>query len=83
MTALVKAELLKLRTLRSTAYAGAGLLLITLLTAGVPVAVHLWKGQVHAFPVLGDLLPESSAALDQVAGFVEEALGVRRLRAVS
>ena len=35
MTALVKAELLKLRTLRSTAYAGAGLLLITLLTAGL------------------------------------------------
>ena len=51
--------------------------------AGVPVALHLWRGQVHAFPVLGDLLPESSAALDQVAGFVEEALGVRRLRAVS
>ncbi len=51
--------------------------------AGVPVALHLWKGQVHAFPVLGDLLPESSAALDQVAGFVEDALGVRRLRAVS
>jgi ABC-2 type transport system permease protein len=35
MIALVKAELLKLRTLRSTAYAAAGLLLITLLTAGL------------------------------------------------
>ena len=35
MIALVKAELLKLRTLRSTLYAGAGLLLITLLTAGL------------------------------------------------
>ena len=35
MIALVKAELLKLRTLRSTFYAGAGLLLITLLTAGL------------------------------------------------
>ncbi len=51
--------------------------------AGVPVTLHLWKGQVHAFPVLGDLLPESGAALDQVAGFVGDALGVRRLRAVS
>jgi ABC-2 type transport system permease protein len=35
MIALVRAELMKLRTLRSTAYAGAGLLLITLLTAGL------------------------------------------------
>ena len=51
--------------------------------AGVPVVLHLWKGQVHAFPVLGHLLPESSAALDQVAGFVEDALAVRRLSAVS
>ena len=35
MIALVHSELLKLRTLRSTAYAAAGLLLITLLTAGL------------------------------------------------
>jgi ABC-2 type transport system permease protein len=35
MIALVGSELLKLRTLRSTAYAAAGLLLITLLTAGL------------------------------------------------
>jgi ABC-2 type transport system permease protein len=35
MIALVRAELLKLRTLRSTAWAAAGLLLITLLTAGL------------------------------------------------
>ena len=35
MIALVRSELLKLRTLRSTAYATAGLLLITLLTAGL------------------------------------------------
>jgi acetyl esterase/lipase len=51
--------------------------------AGVPVHLHLWQGQVHAFPVLGNLLPESAAALDQVASFVGRALGVRRLRAVS
>lgn len=50
--------------------------------AGVPVALHVWKGQVHAFPVLGHLLPESSAALDLVATFVGEVLGVRRLRAM-
>ena len=35
MIALVHSELIKLRTLRSTAYAAAGLLLITLLTAGL------------------------------------------------
>src|SRR3954452_9651972 len=35
MIALVRSELLKLRTLRSTAWAAAGLLLITLLTAGL------------------------------------------------
>src|SRR3954451_3523117 len=35
MIALVRSELLKLRTLRSTAWAAAGLLLITLLTDGL------------------------------------------------
>jgi ABC-2 type transport system permease protein len=35
MIALVHSELIKLRTLRSTAYAAAGLLVITLLTAGL------------------------------------------------
>ena len=38
MTALVRSELLKLRTLRSTGYAAAGLLAITLLTAGFAIA---------------------------------------------
>ena len=61
----------------------AELMFERLQAVGVPVRLHLWKGQVHAFPVLGHLLPESSAALDQVAAFVDEALGVRRLRAVS
>jgi hypothetical protein len=37
MIALVRSELLKLRTLRSTAWAAAGLLLITLLTAGFAI----------------------------------------------
>lgn len=49
---------------------------------GVPVATHIWEGQVHAFPVLGDLLPESSRAIDLVADFVQHRVGVRRLRAV-
>ena len=54
-----------------------------LVAAGVAVTLHLWQGQVHAFPVLGNFLPESAAALDQVAAFVGRVLGVRRLRAVS
>ena len=48
MTALVQAELLKLRTLRSTAYAAAGLLLITLLTAGLAMGDAGDEGLQHA-----------------------------------
>lgn len=46
--------------------------------AGVPVALHVWEGQVHAFPVLAHFLPESRAALDLVEAFVAQVLGVRR-----
>jgi acetyl esterase/lipase len=38
--------------------------------AGVPVELHIWEGQVHAFPVLANLLPESRAALDRIGAFV-------------
>lgn len=52
--------------------------------AGVSVSTHVWEGQVHAFPVLGGLLPESSEALDLVADFVQQRVGSRpRLRAVA
>jgi ABC-2 type transport system permease protein len=44
MIALVRAELLKLRTLRSTAWAAAALLLITLLTAGLAMGDAGGKG---------------------------------------
>ena len=44
MIALVRSELLKLRTLRSTAYAAAGLLLITLATAGLAMGDAGSKG---------------------------------------
>lgn len=43
--------------------------------AGVPVELHVWRGQVHAFPVLAHLLPESREALGLVCGFVEAAVG--------
>lgn len=45
--------------------------------AGVPVTTHVWEGQVHAFPVLGDLTPESSHAVDLISAFVRERVGVR------
>jgi acetyl esterase/lipase len=38
--------------------------------ADVPVTLQIWSGQIHAFPVLGDLLPESRAAIQEIAGFV-------------
>ena len=44
MIALIRAELLKLRTLRSTLWAAAGLLLITLLTAGLAMGDAGAKG---------------------------------------
>ncbi|MDN5892508.1 MAG: alpha/beta hydrolase [Nocardioides sp.] len=53
--------------------------------AGVPVDLHIWEGQVHAFPVLAEMLPESSQALDEADHVVEGVLDVasRTLHAVS
>jgi len=42
---------------------------------GVTVETHLWRGQVHAFPVLADALPESRAALRLAAQFARTAIG--------
>ncbi|MBO0856438.1 MAG: alpha/beta hydrolase [Nocardia sp.] len=41
-----------------------------LTAAGVPNALELWRGQVHAFPSVLPNLPESRAALARVARFV-------------
>ncbi|HEX3780714.1 MAG TPA: alpha/beta hydrolase [Pseudonocardiaceae bacterium] len=38
--------------------------------AGVPCTLQIWAGQVHAFPVLGDLLPESRAAIHEIGVFI-------------
>jgi len=51
--------------------------------AGVPVELHVWDGQVHAFPVLTRLLPESRAALALVCDFVLTAVGDARSRRVA
>ena len=42
---------------------------------GVEVETHLWRGQVHAFPVLADALPESKEALQLAAAFARRAVG--------
>jgi acetyl esterase/lipase len=42
-----------------------------LAAADVPVTLQIWTGQVHAFPVLGDLLPESTAAIQEIGDFVQ------------
>ena len=38
--------------------------------ADVPCELQVWEGQVHAFPVLGNLLPESRAAIAEIGRFV-------------
>lgn len=42
---------------------------------GVTVETHLWKHQVHAFPVMADLFPESRQALQLAADFARRAIG--------
>jgi acetyl esterase/lipase len=44
-----------------------------LASAGVPHQLHVWPGMIHAFPILGKLLPESRAVLSEVSAFVVEA----------
>ncbi|UYM06655.1 alpha/beta hydrolase [Solicola gregarius] len=41
-----------------------------LTASGVPCTLRVWRGQVHAFPVLGNLVPESRAAIADIASFV-------------
>ena len=42
--------------------------------AGVPCELQVWPGQVHAFPVLAELLPESRAAVHGIGAFVRTVL---------
>ena len=70
MIALVRSELLKLRTLRSTAWAAAALLAITLLTAGLAMGDAGSKG--YSSPVQ---LRETILAIGYVAVFFLAVLG--------
>jgi len=40
-----------------------------LLDSGVECTLQVWEGQVHAFPVLADVNPESLAAIEEIAQF--------------
>jgi monoterpene epsilon-lactone hydrolase len=42
---------------------------------GVEVETHIWRKQIHAFPVLADVLPESEMALQLAADFARRAVG--------
>ncbi len=47
---------------------------------GVEVETHLWRGQVHAFPVMADALPEAREALQLAANFARRAVGEPEIR---
>ena len=49
---------------------------------GVPCTLQIWAGQIHAFPVLGDLLPESRAAIHEIGTFIRDMTAPVRLRPV-
>lgn len=42
---------------------------------GVEVETHIWRKQIHAFPVLGKALPESEMALELASDFARRAVG--------
>ncbi|MQA60182.1 MAG: alpha/beta hydrolase fold domain-containing protein [Actinophytocola sp.] len=41
--------------------------------AGAECKLQIWRGQVHAFPVLGTFCPETKAALNEIGRFIREA----------
>lgn len=50
-------------------------LAVQLSARGVEVETHLWRGQVHAFPVLADVLEESREAVRLAGRFARLAVG--------
>lgn len=49
---------------------------------GVDVETHLWRGQVHAFPVMVDAIPESRHALKLAADFARRSVGEQEVHAL-
>lgn len=48
---------------------------LLLAARGVEVETHIWRKQVHAFPVLGKALPEAEMALQLASDFARRAVG--------
>lgn len=48
---------------------------LQLAARNVEVEIHLWRGMVHAFPVLADAMPESRQCLMLAADFARRAVG--------
>lgn len=42
--------------------------------AGVPCTLQIWEGQIHAFPVLADVVPEARMAIEEMVDFVRQAV---------
>jgi acetyl esterase/lipase len=51
--------------------------------AGVPHSLVVWEGMLHAFPVLGHLVPESRAVIEETAAFVKRVTTGRPVAAVA
>lgn len=46
-----------------------------LATAGVPVAVRVWPGQIHVFQLAAPMIPEATRSLRQIGRYIREATG--------
>jgi epsilon-lactone hydrolase len=46
-----------------------------LATAGVPVEVHVWPGQIHVFQLAAPAIPEATRSLRQIGRYIREATG--------
>jgi acetyl esterase/lipase len=46
-----------------------------LATAGVPVEVKVWPGQIHDFQLAAPMIPEATRSLRQIGYYIREATG--------
>jgi acetyl esterase/lipase len=53
----------------------AELMTSRLLESGVPCDLHIWQGQMHAFPIAGKATPESMRAIREMGRFVRDVTG--------
>ena len=46
-----------------------------LATAGVPVELQVWPGQIHVFQLAAPMIPEATRSLRQIGRYIREATG--------